>query len=296
MLRKLSNNGEAFIHELLFQSAARHGAEIYRKARIADAIDVDQLGSRDLARFALMGHFDFVITQDDRSPPFAVEFDGTGHDDRRDHLKDEICRRANLALFRLDPSSSRVKIKQASFVAYLLDVWFFSKQFVRMHANGELPPDEPFMMSGFLKPNAKNIFDSEFVFTFDAMARLNKLLGTGNLFEHLNASSLSMVGPNGEYVAFARHLPPHSPCRGTRTARRRETPGGFKTAKKAGRQWANAQKRNCAKSPSTAPSPMRAKLRATVACPTSCNTRLAPTAKPREYRGRNRLLAKVALR
>src|SRR5205814_6027453 len=100
---------------------------------------------------------------------------------------------------------SRVKIKQASFVAYLLDVWFFSKEFVRMQADGKISADEPFMMSGFLKPNAKNIFDSEFVFTFAAMARLGKLLGTGNPLEHLNASSRSMVGPNGEYVAFARY-------------------------------------------------------------------------------------------
>jgi hypothetical protein len=60
-------------------------------------------------------------------------------------------------------------------------------------------------MSGFLRPNAKNVFDSEFVFVFAAMARLRKLLNTGNPIEHLNASSLSMMGSNGEYVAFARY-------------------------------------------------------------------------------------------
>jgi hypothetical protein len=61
------------------------------------------------------------------------------------------------------------------------------------------------MMSGFLKPDAKNIFDSEFNYTVSAMGRLNRLLNTGNPLEHLNASSLSMVGPEGQYAAFARH-------------------------------------------------------------------------------------------
>jgi hypothetical protein len=205
MLKKLSNRGEAFVHGLLAPPTERHGADVYRKVRIADVVDIDKLNSRELGRFGLMGHFDFVITDGDHRPQFAIEFDGNGHDDKNDHLKDEICRRASLALFRLNSSSSQVKIKQVSFVAYLVDVWFFGREFERMQARGELSPDEPFMMSGFLKPTAKNIFDTEFDFTFDAMARLRKLLNSGNPLEHLNASSISMKGPHGEYAAFAHY-------------------------------------------------------------------------------------------
>ena len=152
-----------------------------------------------------MGHFDFVITDRNHNPQFAIEFDGSGHDSRNDHKKDEICRRSDLALFRLTPSSSRVKILEASFVAYLVDVWFYGREFARMQAAGEVGPDEPFMMSGFLKPNARNIFDSEFDYPFSAMSRLNRLLNTGNPLEHLKASSLSMIGPDGQYAAFAQH-------------------------------------------------------------------------------------------
>lgn len=205
MLKRLSNHGEAHVHALLAPAAARHEAEIYRKVRIADVVNIDWLRSRDLGRFALMGHFDFVVTDRDHNPQFAIEFDGGGHDSKNDHLKDEICRRVRLALFRLTPSTSRVQIQKASFVAYLVDVWFYGQAFARMQAAGEISHDEPFMMSGFLKPDAKNIFDSEFVFTFDAMGRLNRLLKTGNPLEHLNASSLSMTGPEGQYAAFARH-------------------------------------------------------------------------------------------
>ena len=205
MLKRLSNRGEVYVHNLLAPAAARHDAEIYRKVRIADVIDIDDLNARELGRFALMGHFDFVVTDRNHDPQFAIEFDGGGHDDKNDHLKDEICRRSDLALFRLTPSSSRIKIREASFVAYLVDVWFYSQEFVRMQAAGEIQSDEPFMMSGFLKPNAKNIFDSEFVYISSAMGRLNRLLNTGNPLEHMNAASLSMIGPEGQYAAFVRH-------------------------------------------------------------------------------------------
>jgi hypothetical protein len=205
MLKRLSNRGEAYVQDLLAPAAARHGAEIYRKVRIADVIDIDYLPSRKLGGFALMGHFDFVVTDRNHVPQFAIEFDGGGHDSKNDHLKDEICRRSRLALFRLTPDSSRVKIRKASFVAYVVDVWFYGQEFARMQAAGDIPPDEPFMMSGFLKPDAKNVFDSEFRYTFSAIARLTRLLKTGDPLEHLTAASLSMIGPEGQYAAFARH-------------------------------------------------------------------------------------------
>jgi hypothetical protein len=205
MLKKLSNRGEAFVHDLLAPAAARHKAEIYRKVRIADVVDIDGLNSRELGRFALMGHLDFVVTDGDHNPQFAIEFDGGGHDPKNDHLKDEICLRADLALFRLDTGSSRLQIRQASFVAFLVDVWFYAQAFFRMQAEGSIPADEPFMMMGFLKPDAKNIFDSEFVYALTARARLTRVLKTGDPFEHLNSASISMIGSDGQYAAFARH-------------------------------------------------------------------------------------------
>lgn len=205
MLKRLSNCDEIYVNDLLAPAATRYGAQVYRKVRIADAVDIDYLDSRELGRFSLMGHFDFVVTDPDHNPQFAVEFDGGGHDNKNDHLKDEICRQSGLALFRLTPSASRVKIRKANFVAYLVDIWFHRQAFVKMQTAGEIPYDEPFMMSGFLKRNAKNVFDSEFTYAFSAMARLSRLLNTGNPLEHLRGSSMSMIGPDGQYAAFARH-------------------------------------------------------------------------------------------
>lgn len=205
MLKRLSNRGEIYVHELLAPAAARHDAEVYRKVRMADVVDIDHLSSRELGHFALMGHLDFVVANGNHNPQFAIEFDGTGHDTRNDHLKDEICRKSGLGLFRLTTSASRVKIRDASFVAYLIDVWFYAQVFARMQAAGEISHDEPFMMSGFLRSDAKSAFDSEFYFTINAMGRLTRLLNTGNPSEHSNAASLSMVGPEGQYAAFAQH-------------------------------------------------------------------------------------------
>jgi hypothetical protein len=43
-----------------------------------------------------------------------------------------------------------------------------------MQGAGELPPDEPFIISGFLKADAKHIFDSEFDLLGPARGKLNR--------------------------------------------------------------------------------------------------------------------------
>lgn len=205
MLKRLSNRSEVFVHTILVPAATRHDAEGYRKVRIADVIDIDGLASRTLGRLSLMGHFDFVVADRNHDPQFAIEFDGGGHDSTSDSLKDEICRQSGLALFRLNPSSSRVKIKRAFFVAYLVDVWFYGQEFARMQASGEIASDEPFMMSGFLKPDARTVFDSEFDYTFSALDRLTRIVRDNDNLERPKVASLSLVGPEGQYAAFARH-------------------------------------------------------------------------------------------
>jgi hypothetical protein len=99
------------------------------------------------------------------------------------------------------PPSAFVEIKPDAFVGFIVDTWFGLKEFLAMKAKGELPADEPFMTSGFLKPDAKHIFDFEFAFVGAARSHLARLLGTPH-FEH---ASISMIGPNGEYVAFAQY-------------------------------------------------------------------------------------------
>jgi hypothetical protein len=88
-------------------------------------------------------------------PQFAVEFDGPGHSTIHDAKKDELSRRDNLALFRVDLRSSQDRSGEMSFLGYLLHLWFLAP-FQEMQARGEIPADESFVTSGFLRPDAKN--------------------------------------------------------------------------------------------------------------------------------------------
>jgi hypothetical protein len=128
---------------------------VYRKVRVADVIDTDATLPFELGRYALRAHFDFVVTDREHVPQFAVEFDGPGHSTIHDAKKDELSRRDNLALFRVDLRSSQDRSGEMSFLGYLLHLWFLAP-FQEMQARGEIPADEPFVTSGFLRPDAKN--------------------------------------------------------------------------------------------------------------------------------------------
>ena len=155
MVKKLSNLGEQRVYDELKPVADRYGAEVYRKVRVADVIDTGATLPFELGRYALMAHFDFVVTDREHVPQFAVEFDGPGHSTIHDARKDELSRRDNLALFRVDLRSSQDRSGEMSFLGYLLHLWFLAP-FQEMQARGEIPADEPFVTSGFLRPDAKN--------------------------------------------------------------------------------------------------------------------------------------------
>src|SRR4051812_16288171 len=88
MVKKLSNLGEQRVYDELKPVADRYGAEVYRKVRVADVIDTDATLPFELGRYALMAHFDFVVTDREHAPQFAVEFDGSGHSTIHDAKKD----------------------------------------------------------------------------------------------------------------------------------------------------------------------------------------------------------------
>lgn len=207
MLKKLSNKSEKEVYEQIVSVADNFGASVYRKVRIADVVDIEQLASRPVGTYALQAHFDFVVVDSEDEPLFAVEYDGLGHDKKHDRRKDEICRQADLALFRVDLRSSRVETARMSFLRYLVNLWFPSTKFAEMQAAGDLPADEPFMISGFLRPNAKNIFDSEFDLLGPARGKLNRYCKEHNVpgspSWHLRVAEALFAHKAGDFAAFA---------------------------------------------------------------------------------------------
>lgn len=207
MLKKLSNKSEKEVYEQIVAEAVKYGASVYRKVRVADVIDIEQLPSRPLGSYALQAHFDFVVSDAAEKPLFAVEYDGPGHDNKHDQKKDQICLQAGLALFRVDLQSSQAKTARMTFLRYLVNLWFLAAQFAEMQATGELSPDEAFMISGFLKPDAKHIFDSEFDLLGPARSRLNRYCKEngvpGGPLWYLQAAETLYAHDTGAFVAFS---------------------------------------------------------------------------------------------
>jgi hypothetical protein len=182
MLKKLSNFSEMQVFEQIEPVAKKYGATVYRKVRIADVVDIAKLRIYHLSSYALKAHFDFVIADEAEYPLFAVEFDGPGHSGEHDEHKNQICRQSSLALFRVDIRASHLATAKLTLLEYLVNLFFLALAFDKMQSEGTLAPDEPFMISGFLKPNARNIFDSE----FDLLG-----IARGKLFSYCSKNNIS---------------------------------------------------------------------------------------------------------
>jgi hypothetical protein len=84
--------------------ASWNGANVYSKLRIADVLAIAGSGlDDDFYSFALKAHFDFVVTDADRLPLFAVEFDGPQHDSNpaNDRTKNAVAEKLGLSLARV---------------------------------------------------------------------------------------------------------------------------------------------------------------------------------------------------
>jgi len=210
MLKRLSTSGEVEVFKQISAIADRYQATVYRKVRTADVIDIQQLHPGSLGSYALAAHFDFVIADETERPQFALEFDGSGHTPSHDHKKDKICYLADLALFRADLRSTRIETARLRFLEYLVHLWFLGNRFKEMVASGILPADEAFMMSGFLRPNAKNIFDSEFNLLGEARGKFNSFCKKSNLpggpCWHLSLTEALLARDVNAYIAFCSFL------------------------------------------------------------------------------------------
>lgn len=203
----MSNLGERTLHDEIIGAVAEYRATIYRKVRVADVVDISKLSSHQLGSYALKAHFDICVADENHVPAFAIEYDGGGHDPKHDAKKDTIAAEADLALFRVDERLLGRGPERMTFLQYLVHTWFLGNEFLRMQSAGEIAYDEPFMMSGFLKPDAKHIFDSEFDFLGRPRGRLNRLMRqAGSEFPnlaHLNMSMVVLGRGDSSFVAFA---------------------------------------------------------------------------------------------
>lgn len=196
---------------------------MHEKVRIADIIDISKLDTRDLGTYALQAHFDFVLIDENQRAVVAVEFDGPGHDPTNDGKKDSICQQADLPLIRVYGFEEVRRIKTMTLVSYLVELVFHARVFAQMKEEGKISSDEPFVLSGFLKPDAKHIFDSEFDFVGNTNGKLTRALQRGGLaadeLPHWSISRLMLRAPDGRLHAFMSINSSKGPIVGTASLR-----------------------------------------------------------------------------
>ena len=206
MLRKFRNNSEQRVRQQIRAVIDQHDAELHEKVRVADIVDISKLNQRGLGTYALQAHFDFVIIDENLEAVFVIEFDGPGHDTKNDAKKDSICQQAGLPLFRIYGFQEVREINTMTLTRYLVELVFYARVFQKMKVSRQIAPTEPFMLSGFLKDDAKHIFDSEFNFVGNTNGKLSRALKLHGFAEdelpHLSISRLIARSPNDEIRAF----------------------------------------------------------------------------------------------
>jgi hypothetical protein len=160
----LTNKFERLTSEELTQYAEEHGAQVFAKIRIADALHIEDSGiSNVLYKYALQAHFDFVVADEDSFSQFAIEFDGPHHRNdpatrKRDRKKNTLCKRLGMPLIRIthehleevgmgedveiaNPLGSMLYGHYSSTIGWLTDLWFTRRAFMKAREQGKLGYD-----------------------------------------------------------------------------------------------------------------------------------------------------------
>jgi ssDNA-binding Zn-finger/Zn-ribbon topoisomerase 1 len=142
MFKVLLNRPEQITYDRLAKVCARHGAHVFAKVRLADVLPVERSGIPDeLYRYALQAHYDFVVTDYEQAPLFAVEFDGPQHAQGRqaelDGKKDELSRRFGFTVLRVHAGDLSPAEGRLDHLSRLVDQWFAG------HAAGRRRGDTP---------------------------------------------------------------------------------------------------------------------------------------------------------
>ena len=102
----------------------------------------------DLKRFCWTSHFDFVVADATTTPLFVVEFDGPAHrsgvQTARDNKKDELCRRFNLPILRINSRYLTPSYRGRDLLSWFAECFFIQRDFIEAESNGLIPPEEGF--------------------------------------------------------------------------------------------------------------------------------------------------------
>lgn len=136
------------MREQLDAICSREDVEIESKSRVADVLPINNSGIDDeLFSYALKAHFDFVVTDTDWLPLFAVEFDSPSHrtpvQRSRDAKKNVLCKRFEFPLLRINDNYLRPIANRMNLLTWIIESWFYKEAFYEAQLAGNIPPYEP---------------------------------------------------------------------------------------------------------------------------------------------------------
>ncbi|GIW42014.1 MAG: hypothetical protein KatS3mg076_2591 [Candidatus Binatia bacterium] len=204
--KKILNLHEQATHLRLRKACEPWGASVHLKVRVADVLPIEGSGiTRDQYEFALKSHFDFLVTDSDHSPLFAVEFDGPPHLTReqraRDDRKNKLCDRFSFPLLRINCEYLLEKHRQMDLLTWFVEVWFLKAAFAEAQQKGEVSWDEPFTPGSIMTlPGRKEPFP--LWLSLDARVEIGKLHLAGKCHDYAPSSAVGMDSANN-YRAIA---------------------------------------------------------------------------------------------
>jgi len=161
MLKKLLNLPESVTDQRLREVCEDFKAHVFPKVRVADVLKIERSGiSDELYRYALQAHFDFVVSDSEHQPLFAVEFDGPTHSEpdakRRDKMKNDICERFEFSLLRINRRYLSTDFSNWDLLRWFCTVFFVKQAWDRDVESGEIPYEDSVFDPMFVSVKTKS--------------------------------------------------------------------------------------------------------------------------------------------
>jgi hypothetical protein len=206
MLKKiLVNQYEEKTFDLLVKQAGGEQAHVFSKLSLKEVLPFESANiTRELRDFCWRGHFDFVVTDSEFNPLFAVEFDGWQHRAKeqmvRDRKKDEVCRIFSLPLLRINSRYLKPSYRGTDLLSWFAECFFTNRAFMEAEEKGWISPEDGFSPMTVLSIGDR--VDWPLDLSHEVRESFRRLRAEGKTFDEQPSF---MVGHNasGTYRAFA---------------------------------------------------------------------------------------------
>ena len=150
-LKRVLNKPEEVTNNILNDVTSKYEANVHTKIRVADVLEIRNSGLPDNEyKYALMAHFDFLVTDKYHMPKFAVESDGSQHKSdaktiHRDELKNSICSKFDLPILRITSEYFEKIGRFPTILSWITELYFLQELFYDAQDKGQIPQDEPWI-------------------------------------------------------------------------------------------------------------------------------------------------------